>query len=161
MLNLRYDREAAVNYAVKWAKFRNPAYYDFTHLGGDCTNFVSQCLYSGSGVMNYTPTYGWYYNSLSSRAPAWTDVRYLNRFLVNNKTNGPYAETVARNKVEIGDIVQLGNSTGHFYHSSVIVKHDAEIYVAAHDDDSLFRPLSTYHYAMVRFLHILGVRKYQ
>ena len=28
---------------------RNPAYLDFHGLGGDCTNFVSQCLYAGAG----------------------------------------------------------------------------------------------------------------
>lgn len=36
-----YDREQAVQYARMWAYDRNPAYYDFSNLGGDCTNFVS------------------------------------------------------------------------------------------------------------------------
>jgi hypothetical protein len=56
-----YDRRAAVEYAHRWAYGRNPRYYDFEKLGGDCTNFASQCLYAGSGVMNYTPQLGWYY----------------------------------------------------------------------------------------------------
>ena len=47
-----YDEAAAVAYARRWALLRNPAYLDFHGLGGDCTNFVSQCLYSGAGVMN-------------------------------------------------------------------------------------------------------------
>ena len=50
-----YDREAAVEYANKWAYGRNPRFYDFSQLGGDCTNFASQCIYAGSGIMNYTP----------------------------------------------------------------------------------------------------------
>ena len=33
-----------------------------------------------------------------------------------------------------------------------------EILVAAHSEDFDFRPLSTYPYAAVRYLHILGVR---
>ena len=37
-----YDRERAVAYAHQWAYSRNPAYYDFSVLGGDCTNFISQ-----------------------------------------------------------------------------------------------------------------------
>ena len=50
-----YDREAAVLYAHQWAYGRNPLFYDYEHLGGDCTNFASQCIYAGSGVMNFTP----------------------------------------------------------------------------------------------------------
>ena len=61
---MEYNRENAVAYAKKWAYGRNPKYYDFSDLGGDCTNFASQCIYAGSGVMNYTPTYGWYYISV-------------------------------------------------------------------------------------------------
>ena len=41
---LPYDRQAAVRYASRWAYGRNPAYADFDALGGDCTNFASQCL---------------------------------------------------------------------------------------------------------------------
>lgn len=28
---------------------RSPAYYDFSRIGGDCTNFASQGLYAGAG----------------------------------------------------------------------------------------------------------------
>ena len=69
-----YDRRAAVLYAHRWAYGRNPAFYDYEHLGGDCTNFASQCIYAGSGVMNFTPTFGWYYNDPDQKAPAWTGV---------------------------------------------------------------------------------------
>ena len=43
-----YDRRAAVEYAHKWAFGRNPEFYDFSEIGGDCTNFASQCLYAGA-----------------------------------------------------------------------------------------------------------------
>ena len=39
-----YDRNAVVLYAHQWAYGRNPAFYDYEHLGGDCTNFASQCV---------------------------------------------------------------------------------------------------------------------
>ena len=55
-----YDRQAAASYAKEWAFGRNPKYYNFNNLGGDCTNFASQCIYAGAGVMNFTPTFGWY-----------------------------------------------------------------------------------------------------
>ena len=88
---MEYNRANAVAYAKKWAYGRNPKYYDFSDLGGDCTNFASQCIYAGSGVMNYTPTYGWYYISVNNRAPAWTGVDELYRFLTTNRGAGPRA----------------------------------------------------------------------
>ena len=39
-----YDRQKAVDYALTWALDRNPKFYDFSSLGGDCTNFISQCI---------------------------------------------------------------------------------------------------------------------
>ena len=71
-----YDRQAAVDYAHRWAYARNPKFYDFENLGGDCTNFVSQCLYAGSGIMNFTPEFGWYYIDVNERSPSWTGVPY-------------------------------------------------------------------------------------
>ena len=41
---LPYDRAAAVRYAHIWAYGRNPRYYDYESIGGDCTNFASQCI---------------------------------------------------------------------------------------------------------------------
>ena len=63
-----YNRERAVAYAHRWAFSRNPAYYNFDAIGGDCTNFVSQCLFAGSGRMHYRKVYGCYYNDLNDRA---------------------------------------------------------------------------------------------
>jgi hypothetical protein len=42
-----YDPQAAVNYAEVWWDDRNPNYYDYSSSGGDCANFVSQCLIAG------------------------------------------------------------------------------------------------------------------
>ncbi len=53
MQKREYQREKAVEYAKKWAYRRNPEYYNYDAVGGDCTNFVSQCIYAGSQVMNY------------------------------------------------------------------------------------------------------------
>ena len=94
MHELPYNRTAAVEYARKWALTRNPAFYDFEEIGGDCTNFASQCIYAGSGVMNYTPVMGWYYNSPYDRTPSWSGVEYLYNFLITNKSVGPYAKIV-------------------------------------------------------------------
>ena len=52
LIDLPYNRQRAVEYAKKWALSRNPLFADFTGIGGNCTNFVSQCLYAGCGVLN-------------------------------------------------------------------------------------------------------------
>lgn len=157
-----YDREKALAYAHQWAFGRNPRYYDFDRLGGDCTNFTSQALYAGSGVMNPTPTFGWYYYSLNNRAPAWTGVEYLYRFLVNNKGVGPVAVETDMYGVEPGDIVQISFDGRVFAHSPMIVAvgdppDPSNILVAAHTYDADYRPLNTYEYAKLRFLHITHV----
>ena len=153
-----YDREASVAYARRWAMGRNPAYYNFENIGGDCTNFASQCLYAGGKVMNFTPTMGWYYRSVSDRTPSWSGVEYLYNFLVNNRAVGPFARVVTEREALPGDIVQLGRSSGEFYHSPVITSISPQILVAAHTFDALDRPLSSYVYDTARFLHIEGIR---
>lgn len=158
MREILYNREAAVAYARKWAFSRNPAFYDFENIGGDCTNFASQCLYAGSGIMNYTPVFGWYYISLADRAPAWSGVEYLYNFLTSNESVGPFAREVPQDEALPGDLVQLGRADGDFYHTPVIVATEPEILVAAHTYDALDRPLSSYNYYTARFLHIDGVR---
>lgn len=155
-----YNRDAAVAYARRWALDRNPAYYNFDEIGGDCTNFTSQSIFAGAGVMNYTPVMGWYYRSSNDRAPGWTGVGYLYNFLVNNRSVGPYAHVVSQNEVQPGDIVQLGTRDGHFYHSPMITAVYPTILVVAHTDDSLDRPLSSYIYDVARFIHIDGVRNW-
>ncbi len=158
MREKEYDRIAAAAYARRWALSRNPAYYDFQNIGGDCTNFASQCIFAGAGVMNYTPTMGWYYRSINDRAPAWSGVEFLYNFLVSNRTIGPYASVVSQSEAEIGDIVQLGTSDGRFYHSPVITAITPIMLVSAHTYDALDRPLHSYRYDTARFLHIEGVR---
>ncbi|MGN1098482.1 MAG: amidase domain-containing protein, partial [Clostridia bacterium] len=85
MKDVGYNRAAAVNYAKRWALSRNPLYYSFDELGGDCTGFISQAVYAGAGVMNYTPTFGWYYISPDDRAPAWTGVEFFYNFFTSNE----------------------------------------------------------------------------
>jgi len=165
LLILPYNREKAVQYAHEWAFGRNPKYYDFDKVGGDCTNFASQVIYAGSGIMNYTPTYGWYYRSSYDRTASWTGVNFLYKFLVNNKGAGPFAEVVDAIDAKPGDIVQLSFQGGdEFDHSPVIVKTGThgnldEILVAAHTYDRDYYKLTNYTFKGIRFLHIKGVRR--
>lgn len=160
---LPYDRTAAVAYAHTWAYRRNPLYYDFSAIGGDCTNFASQCIYAGAGVMNFTPLYGWFYRTANDRTPSWTGVQYLYDFLTRNMGAGPFASEVSISRLESGDVVQLAiDREDRYQHTPVVVRVDspnlAGILVAAHSNDADFRPLSTYNIRRLRCLHIEGVR---
>ena len=161
-----YNREKAVAYAARWARGRNPLFYNFTGVGGDCTNFVSQSVLAGSCVMNFTPDFGWYYRSESDRAPAFTGVEFFwdfftgaPDFAAENGGIGPFGREVSRALVRRGDVVQLADGTGDFYHSLLVsAVLPQELLLSAHTNDALNRPLSSYEYAAVRFIHIEGVR---
>lgn len=157
-----YNRGNAVAYAKEWAYRRNPRYFDFSDIGGDCTNFASQCIYAGAQVMNYTQLYGWYYISTNNRTPSWTGVNELYRFLVNNRGAGPQGIVVPLNEIEEGDVVQIqfqGRTT--FGHTPVVVDRGMgtpdTVLVAAHSNDSDCRQLSTYRYQNLRPIHIFNV----
>lgn len=160
---MRYDRDAAVRYAHEWAYGRNPRFYNYDSVGGDCTNFASQCLLAGNSVMNYTPTFGWYYIDANRKAPAWTGVQYLYNYLTRQKeTAGPKARECAINELQPGDLVQLSTTFEGFQHTPVVVEASApynpeNILIAAHTINSDYRPLSTYNYVKIRFLHIEGI----
>ena len=157
-----YDRQRAVAYARKWAFDRNPAYLNYDRMGGDCTNFASQCLYAGSGVMDYTPTFGWYYLSGNQKAPAWTGVQPLYNFLLRPHNHGPVAIETDITGIRPGDLIQLATVKSAFHHTPVVVEvrgapSPDTIFVAAHSDDALMRPLSSYAIRNIRFLHITHV----
>jgi len=157
---MAYNREQAVEYAHQWAFRRNPRFLDFSKLGGDCTNFISQCLLAGGAEMNYSKNTGWYYNSANDRAPAWTGASFLYNFLINNKGKGPQAEKAPISEAETGDIIQLSFDGISYTHSLIVVAKAApaepsSILVATHTDDSDYRPLSTYILAVeMRLLKI-------
>ena len=73
--------------------------------------------------------------------------------------HGPYAIETYPGGIEIGDVIQLGNSKGEFYHSLIVTGFLNNTYlVSTHTDDVYNRRLDTYKYAKIRFLHIVKVR---
>lgn len=160
LVERRYDRDRALTYAREWAMSRNPLFIDYTGFGGDCTNFVSQCLFAGSCRMNFTPVFGWYYLDADSRTASWTGVQYFYNFLTSNRGEGPFGVEADETDLRVGDVVQLQNEDGAYYHTLLVSGIDSEagILVAAHSNDAFDRPLSTYTYAAARFLQVSGVR---
>ncbi len=153
-----YDREKARQYAEKWAYLRNPVYYNFDSLGGDCTNFVSQCIFAGGGVMNYTKEKGWYYQNGNDKSPSWSGVEFLYQFLRKNQSVGPYGRECLKQELQIGDMIQLSFNGQKFAHSLFVVGKEKQISVATHTFDSYYRDLESYSYQKIRYFHIEGVR---
>lgn len=158
-----YNREQALNYTHTWAFRRNPSFADFEEMGGDCTNFVSQCLLAGGASQIYSPLYGWYFRNLYDRAPAWSGVDAFYRFIKQERKTGPYAIECKPEEVIPGDIVQFATAGSRFHHAAIIVDitgkpiTTSNIKIACHSFDSDYRPLSTYNIRMIRYLHIVSV----
>ena len=152
-----YNREAAAAYAHEWAYRRNPRYLNFTGIGGDCTNFISQCMLAGGAPMNYQKTYGWYYINANNRAPAWTSVQYLYNYLVKNKPSGLSGRLADLGELALADLVQLSFDAESYGHTLIVVRPGTtpdDLLLATHSIDSDNRPLSTYQYSKARFIKI-------
>ena len=161
-----FSREDTVLYAKKWWNKRNPSFYNFDAMGGDCTNFVSQCLYYGGISMN-TKQYGWFYYSLNHRSPSWSGVDEFFNFATSNISNsGVVAKLSNINDVEIADVVQLKlNGEEEFHHTLIITdivtsgKTEVElndILIACHTYDAFMKPLGEYNISDIRFLKIMN-----
>lgn len=157
-----YDRVSAIKYAEKWALSRNPKYYNFDTVGGDCTSFVSQCLFAGSQIMNYNLENGWFYKNGYDKSPSWSGVEFLYKFLIQNKSYGPHAKEVEKSNIQPGDIIQLSFSGNKFEHSLFVTDINEpynlnNIFVAAHTYDTIGKKVSAYNFSKIRFIHIINI----
>lgn len=158
-----YEAQKAVEYAHRWAYRRNPTYMDLENMGGDCTNFVSQCLFAGGAPMDYTPTFGWYYRAPEDRAAAWTGVEFLYTFLMKRSAPGLFAQETPLEGMRPGDVIQLSFAGGHYSHTLLVVQTmrpltPRNVLIACHSMDSDNRSLATYNYQSMRCLRI-GVQE--
>ena len=163
MRERKYARNKAVEYAGKWAYSRNPKYYNFDLIGGDCTSFVSQCIFAGSNIMNYTKDIGWYYINGNNKSPSWTGVEFLHKFLVNNRGIGPYGKEINQSDVKLGDVAQLSFDGQKFVHTLIIINVENRslegIKIASHTFDNYGKSIAEYTFQKVRFIQIEGVRE--
>ncbi|KAF0193390.1 MAG: hypothetical protein FD169_2534 [Bacillota bacterium] len=140
-LAITYDRIKAVQYADAYWNQYNPAYIDFSLLGGDCTNYVSQCLRAGNvpdDVSGHQGSQWWYNLNTHQYTPSWTSVSALYNYLMFNTLGGPKG-TIATDPMLIarGDLVQTDfQQDGTWDHSAIVTEvwyeDTAYIYVNAH-----------------------------
>lgn len=129
-----YSRSAAVKYAVSYAVKPNPLYrYFAVHRdgGGDCSNFVSQCLNAGGAPMVYGKFLPWWYSTNGTYIPSkhtwslsWSVANSLYWFLRSRGTSNSKGlrgiEIQNIEGLEPGDIIQYENSSGTIYHSAIV-----------------------------------------
>ena len=141
----RYNRERAVAYANKYAGLAwgagnnnryNSKYKDYTPLGGDCTNFVSQVLGDEEEGGGLQKTRNW-----RSGSKAWVQTDAFEHFLLYSGygtliAKGTFTEVTessdkhphgAISSLKPGDVIgyTLDGDTDHF---SVVVGQDANGY---------------------------------
>ncbi|MPQ45135.1 amidase domain-containing protein [Clostridium tarantellae] len=157
-----FNRNAMYNYAKKHYNNPNPNYYDYTSLGGDCTNFVSQIIKAGGAPYDLSGSQSqqWYYKSSNNKSPSWTGVENLDDYLLYNKSTGPQAQNGSVYNAAVGDVVQIdSNSDGKYTHSVSIVYHTNgnmnSTTVAARTSNAFNRALTSYPGAK-RWLHLTG-----
>lgn len=154
---MKYNRRNVYEYAREWAYGRNPKYYNYDSIGGDCTNFVSQCIFAGCGQMNYNKNNGWYYINGNDKSPSWTGVQFLYNFLISNKGAGPSGVGSEIGNLEIGDVIQLSFDGIKFSHSLIVVQNGGsanDTLIAAHTYDVFGKRVADYNYAKYRCVHI-------
>ena len=116
--------------------------------------------------MNFTTDFGWYYITELDRAPAWSSVEFFYDFITGAPTFtavnggiGPYGMEVDSTRAVEGDVVQLADESGDFYHTLIISGFsEGQTLVCAHTNDALDKPLSSYKFSSLRYIHIEGVR---
>ena len=128
-----YDRHAAVSYARKYALNYNTEYKNFNDSGGDCTNFISQCLKAG-GI----PTSSIW----KPYSNTWVRVNGLYDYLIHNN----YGKRIDINEAYlVGDIIQFFSNTKGFYSHSGIISMallNGDYLYCCHTYDKLDFPLS-------------------
>jgi len=118
-----YDVNAVIKYADKWATSRNPAYYDFSDLGGDCANFTSQSIFAGGMpqvVGSQYGTNGWFYKTSSNRSATWTGASPLRTWMANNR--GKKVDSPSNSEIYVGSPVFYDwYNDGSYDHATICV----------------------------------------
>lgn len=171
-----YNREAAVEYAMKWSsavtEMRNTG--EWEDYDRDDGNFVSQCIYSGVKEMDVTGNYIWkwfgsgvnYNDPDSGCSMSWTEGENFWLYCTGNDRRGLDTSTgIAGGQLEKGDVVQLmvgGSVRGQVIITDVVTDisgNKLEFLVNGHDDDLVNYPLSMLHCDEIRLIKILGFNK--
>lgn len=175
-VNYEYNRKMSIDYMNKYYNSYNKKYYDYTNLGGNCTNYASQILnFSGipfSKVIS-NPTYqNWYYfgpNYPNQRTSTWTGATMFRKYFGDIQGIG---QKVAKSMktytisqaiddfsdivlmVLPGDIISHGHNLDTSYHTQIVYKVDyANNDIIVSQNTSNSKSISLYEYLKLRKLN--------
>ncbi|MFA9399012.1 MAG: amidase domain-containing protein [Clostridiaceae bacterium] len=161
-----YNRKAAVTYAKTYALNPNPDYkffYVFGEGGGDCTNFVSQCLHAGNIPMEFNPqSQPWWYNRVNNQwSISWAVAHsfYWTLKVRNEKklTGLKGLEIKDISSLELGDVICYENYNGMVYHSAIITGFQGgEPLITQHTFNALDIPYTKYKAKKAHYMKISG-----
>ncbi|MDF2698776.1 MAG: hypothetical protein K0Q49_332 [Haloplasmataceae bacterium] len=138
---MSYSFEKAVNYAFKYYENPNPDYRYFKvyeYDGGDCTNFVSQCLLAGGIEMVKDDIAPWWYNTENhTYSPSWV----LSNSLYNTIKSRSQKSDVGPRAIEVDNLNQLNYGDLIFYRNKKNVINHVAIVTAFFNGS----PLITQH----------------
>lgn len=147
--DLKWNGEAAAEYAREWADGHNPAY---AYYGSDCTNYVSQCIKAGGMIMTFPKSYKdktngniietnkkWFYHGTARKyacTTSWLRCSGSNNFgeYWKKYVVGTYSsfEKIRKN-AEVGDVIQVINAKGEAKHSIIVTKKNIDdLLICAH-----------------------------
>lgn len=172
-----YDRNKAVAYASKWVSpdraLRNPKWFVYDDMGGNCNNYISQCLFAGGIPMDiYGPMdfqWKWYSDMVNpkqvsrGRAPAWTGVNEFYTYCRKNTGFGLVSSADSNfYSGEKGDIIFYGTEDN--WHHAVIITdivkdnkgHPIDYLINSNTTDRINYPVSAYSYSNMRLVKVLG-----
>ncbi len=122
-----YNASEAAKYALTYWENYNPNYSNYNSIGGDCANFVSQCLYAGGLPMDDD----WYWYSYSNKSASWTGALSIKKYLVDN-LGYKLIMYPSASQIEVGDVLWYGEGSHVGICSEVI---DGVPWVCAHNYD--------------------------
>lgn len=138
-----FDRDAMKHYQSQWALSRNPKYSDYSRVGGDCQNYVSQVIAAGGSPMDEIGSQQWYYIKSSKRSPSWAGVGYFLSYITNNADKGPHGVIVrSAQSLQCGDVVHHDwNHDGYYNHATSIYRAGRSPTFSGHTNDEIDYPL--------------------
>ena len=122
-----FQESQAVDDSSGRSRLPNPDYHYFQiygNIGGDCTNFVSQCLFAGGIEQVIDSVAPWWYKDKNNWAIAWINAHSLYWCLKirdRQKLTGPRGSEVdSVDELELGDLIFYENINGGIDHVGII-----------------------------------------
>lgn len=162
-----YSPNKGILYAKIFSKSYNPLFYK---ADGDCSNFVSQCIWAAYGGYDFSDSKASYENIRKKyrMVPGswhgnegggtinWESVENLYSYLCQEKSIGPNGiglnnkktfESLSPSSINLGDILQFGSINKRYSHSVFVTYIDgngskySDIYISQHTADLYNRNL--------------------